>query len=242
MAGRTEERFIPALRFRALTPLFDRVVGATRHERVFKRRVLERAAIREGEAVLDLACGTGTLAIAAARAVPGARITGVDGDPDILRRARTKAEAAGVEISLDEGLSTELPYGDGSFDVVLSTLFFHHLSEDAKRRSMQEVRRVVRPGGRIVIGDVGRPQDPLMRVAVLGVRVFDGFDVTAGNVAGRLPGMLRDAGLEDVGVRDRMRTPLGTLEILTARGPELSQSPAPALTTPSPEKPEPRQP
>jgi ubiquinone/menaquinone biosynthesis C-methylase UbiE len=162
MVGPTEERFIPALRFRALTPLFDRVVGATRHERVFKQRVLERAAIREREAVLDLACGTGTLTIAAARAVPGARITGVDGDPDILRRARAKAEAAGVEIALDEGLSTELPYGEGSFDVVLSTLFFHHLTDDAKRRSTREVQRVVRPGGRIVIGDVGRPQDPLM--------------------------------------------------------------------------------
>jgi hypothetical protein len=52
------------------------------------------------------------------------------------------------------------------------------------------------------------------------VRVFDGFDVTAANVAGRLQGMLQEAGLEKVGVSDRMRTPLGTLEILTARRPE----------------------
>jgi ubiquinone/menaquinone biosynthesis C-methylase UbiE len=209
------DRFIPALRFDSLTGLFDPVSKLTAREGAFKRRVLERAALVEGQRVLDLACGTGTLALAAARSVPGLRVTGVDGDRAILERARAKA---GREVAFDQGLSTELPYEDESFDVVLSTLFFHHLSEEAKLRSAEEVRRVLRPAGRVVIGDVGRPQDPLMRLAVrLTVQLLDGLDVTSGNVAGRLPATLRAGGLEDVRVTDRLRTPIGTLEIVTAR-------------------------
>jgi SAM-dependent methyltransferase len=210
----TQDRFIPALRFGWLTGLFDPVSKLTAREGTFKRRVLERAALAEGERVLDVACGTGTLALSAARSARNVRVTGVDGDPAILERARAKA---GNEVTFDEGLSTELPYEDGSFDVVLSTLFFHHLSDEAKLRSAEEVRRVLRPAGRVVIGDLGRPQDPLMRVAVLlTVQMLDGFDVTAGNVAGRLPATLREAGLEDVRVTDRVRAPIGTLEIVTA--------------------------
>jgi len=209
-----QDRFIPALRFGWLTGLFDPVSKLTAREGTFKRRVLERAALADGERVLDVACGTGTLALSAARSARSVRVTGVDGDPAILERARAKA---GNEVAFDEGLSTDLPYEDGSFDVVLSTLFFHHLSDEAKLRSTEEVRRVLRPAGRLVIGDLGRPQDPLMRVAVLlTVQMLDGFDVTSGNVAGRLPATLREAGLEDVRVTDRVRAPIGTLEIVTA--------------------------
>lgn len=217
MARTRDDPFIPALRFGALTGLFDPLTSLSRHTRVFRELVLERAAIREGEDVLDLACGTGTLAVAAARAVSGAHITGVDGDPAILERARAKAQKAAVEVRFDEGLSTELPYPDASFDVALSTLFFHHLSDDAKRRSGEELGRVLRPGGRAVIGDVGRPHGPVMRLAVLPVQLLDGFDVTGGNVAGRLPELLSRGGLGEVRVTDRMRTPLGTLEVLAAR-------------------------
>jgi ubiquinone/menaquinone biosynthesis C-methylase UbiE len=212
---RDRDRFVPALRFKWLTGLFDPVCRLTTREGAFKRRVLERAALVEGERVLDLACGTGTLALAAARSLPGLRVTGVDGDPAILARARAKA---GREVTFDQGLSTELPYEDESYDVVLSTLFFHHLSDQAKVDSAEEVRRVLRPAGRVVIGDVGRPQDRLMRVAVLlTVQILDGFDVTSGNVAGRLPATLQEGGLQDVHVTDRVRAPIGTLEIVTAR-------------------------
>ena len=210
------ERYIPALRFDSLTRIYDPVVALTTRERHFKRRVLERAALESGTAVLDLACGTGTLAIAAAAEAPGVSVTGVDGDPAILVRGREKARTAGAAISFDEGLSTELPYSAKTFDVVLSTLFFHHLDDAAKLRTGAEVRRVLRPGGRFVLGDWGRPQDPLMRIAFLAPQLFDGFETTRGNVAGRLPAILTEAGFGDVTVTDRFRTPLGTIEILSA--------------------------
>jgi ubiquinone/menaquinone biosynthesis C-methylase UbiE len=209
--------FLPALRFHRLTPLFDLVASVAVRDRAIKGRVLAHAAIAADEEVLDVGCGTGTLAVAAARSTPGARVTGLDADASILALARRKATVAGLELRFDEGRSTALPYADASFDVVLSTLFFHHLPDEAKRRTASELMRVLRPGGRLVVGDLGRPQDPLMRVAVLAtVQLLDGFATTALNVRGELPEVLATAGFQRVDVRDRIRTPTGTYEITTA--------------------------
>jgi ubiquinone/menaquinone biosynthesis C-methylase UbiE len=217
MPAEAERRYIPALRFHSLTPLFDPVVALVARERRLKSIVLERAAISAGEEVLDLGCGTGTLAIRAATAVPTARVTGLDADLAILERARVKARRARVEIDLDHGLAGEMPYEDGRFNVVLSTLLFHHLPDPEKQCAAREVKRVLAPGGRFVVGDVGRPHGPLMRIAVAStVQLVDGRTTTASNVRGELPGILEEAGLPEVTVADRLRTPSGTVEILTA--------------------------
>ncbi len=212
--------FIPALRFNVLTPLFDYVAAVAVRDRAIKRRVLAHAAIASGEDVLDVGCGTGTLAVAAARAAPGVSVTGLDADPSILARARKRAAATGPEVAFDEGRSNALPYADASFDLVLSTLFFHHLPDDSKRQTAAELVRVLRPGGRVVVGDLGRPQDPIMRIAVRAtVQLLDGVTTTALNVRGGLAEVLTGAGLQAVAVRDRLRTPTGSYEIITATGP-----------------------
>src|SRR3954466_6243034 len=144
MAGRRQQ-FVPALRFDALTRLYDPVVAISSRERGFKRRLLEHAKVKKGEAVLDLACGTGTLAIQVKEARPTADVSAIDADPSILGRAMAKAKHAGVEVHFERGLSTELPWNDRIFDVVLSTLFFHHLTDEAKADTAEEVHRVLRP-------------------------------------------------------------------------------------------------
>jgi ubiquinone/menaquinone biosynthesis C-methylase UbiE len=215
-----EADFIPALRYDRLTPLFDFVAAVAVRDRAIKRRVLARAAIAGNEQLLDLGCGTGTLAVAVARTAPGVRVTGLDADPAILTQARKKAAGAGLEIRFDQGMSTALPYADSSFDRVLSTLFFHHLPDDAKHQTAVELVRVLRPGGRIVVADLGTPQDQLMRIAVrTTVQLLDGVATTALNVRGELPRVLVDAGMRAVAVHDRMRTPTGTYEIVTGAHP-----------------------
>jgi ubiquinone/menaquinone biosynthesis C-methylase UbiE len=218
VAGRRQQ-FVPALRFDALTRIYDPVVAITSREGAFKRRLLEHARIKDGESVLDLACGTGTLAIDIKKDNPKAKVSGIDADRSILSRAKGKAKEAGVKIDFEQGLSNELPYDARTFDVVVSTLFFHHLTDEAKADTAEEIRRVLRLGGRVLIADWGRPQDPLMRVAFTSVQMLDGFRNTSSNVAGKLPEFLRDARLKRVSVVDRMRTPLGTIEILSGVRP-----------------------
>ena len=213
---RTPGAFIPALRFHRLTPLFDFVAAVTVRDRTIKRHVLAGAGLIGGEEVLDVGCGTGTLAVMAARAAVGVKVTGLDADSAILARARRRAAEADLELRFDEGTSTELPYEDGSFDAVLCTLMLHHLSDDDKRRTASELRRVLRRGGRVIVADPGRPQDPLMRTAVLmTVQMLDGFANTALNVRGELPELLAAAGFREAAPRKRIRAMTGTYEVLT---------------------------
>ena len=210
------ERYIPALAYRWLTPLYDPVVALTTREKTFKAALLKQADLRPGQRVLDLACGTATLTIAAKQRTPGADITGVDGDPEILQRARDKARHAGAELRFDQALSHQMPYQDASFEVVLSSLFFHHLDREAKLATFREVRRVLKPGGMFHVADWGKAANPLMRALFLIVQWLDGFATTADNVAGRLPAFMRDCGFAEVTETRRLATPLGSISLYQA--------------------------
>jgi ubiquinone/menaquinone biosynthesis C-methylase UbiE len=217
----TERRdYLPALRFRALTRVYDPLVRFTTREGLFKRLLIEQAAPAPGQRVLDLGCGTGTLAIEVKRREPAAEVVGLDADPEMLAQARRKAEEVGVELELTEGFSTELPYEDGSVDLVLSTLFFHHLDPDPKRQTVREIARVLRRGGELHVADWGRASDPVMAIASLGIRALDGFENTRDNFRGELPAIFEAEGLSDAEQTDRLRTPFGTLALYRARRPD----------------------
>jgi len=217
--GTKDPGYLPALRWKALTPLFDYVVRITTRERSSKLKLIEQAGIAPGDAVLDLGCGTGTLAIWLKQRVSGARVTGLDADPDVLSRARRKAFAASTPLKFVEASSTELPFPDQSFDAVLSTLFFHHLRDADKRKTLTEVARVLRPRGELHVADYGKPQGPVMAAAFLVVRAFDGFEPTAANARGELPELFRAAGFDQAERRAQLRTPLGTLAFYAGRKP-----------------------
>lgn len=107
--------------------------------------LVEFAGIRPAERVLDVACGTGVVAITAARA--GASVCGLDLTPELLEHARVNQEIAGCKVEWTEGDAESLPYPDASFDVVLSQ--FGHMFAPRPEVALAEMRRVLRPGGRI---------------------------------------------------------------------------------------------
>jgi ubiquinone/menaquinone biosynthesis C-methylase UbiE len=123
-------------------------------ERAFRERLVDLARMEPGDAVLDVGCGTGTLAIAAKRRVgaPGT-VIGMDASPEMIERAQRKAAKAGSDVAFRTGTVEALPFPDAQFDVVLSTLMLHHLPRPLRR----QCARVLKPGGRVLAVDFATP-------------------------------------------------------------------------------------
>lgn len=143
--------------------------------RVFYEGVLDLARLSPGQRVLDVGCGTGSLALAAKRRV-GAEgaVQGVDASPEMVARARHKAARAGLEVTFDAAPAQALPCSDGAFDVVLSTLMIHHLPDDARRQAVAEMQRVLKPGGRLLVVDLTHGHG--LWAALSPVSLFHGHD------------------------------------------------------------------
>lgn len=216
---RSDDDLVPALGWSSLARLYDPVVALTTREGYFKRELLRQASITEAASVLDLGCGTGTLAVQLARAFPTSTVTGIDGDDTVLRRARRKASEAGLEIRFDRGLASALPYPPDSFDRVVSTLFFHHLARSQKTETASAVLRVLRPGGQFHVADWGKPTSRLMRLLFYSVQLLDGFETTADNADGLLPEIIAAAGFRDVRINLEIGTLCGALTLYSAVKP-----------------------
>ncbi|HEV2444246.1 MAG TPA: class I SAM-dependent methyltransferase [Steroidobacteraceae bacterium] len=139
--------------------LYDAIVWLAMggRERRLRRRLLDLSGLRPGESVIDVGCGTGTLAILAKKNTGEAgKVFGVDASPEMLARARSKAVRAGIDVSFELAAAQALPFADFSFDLALSTMMLHHLGRVARRELAAELRRVIRPGGRALVVDFAR--------------------------------------------------------------------------------------
>ncbi len=220
MRGLNNEKYIPALSYDWLTGLYDPVVALTTRESAFKNALANQAGIAAGHRVLDLGCGTATLSILLKQKQPNAVIVGIDGDAKVLKIARKKAHKAGVEITFDEGMSFDLPYEDESFDRVVSSLFFHHLSRENKLETLREVSRVLKPNGEFHVADWGLPASRLMRRTSYLIQFLDGFETTADNFNGLLPKLITDAGFSFVKETNHFNSVFGTIRMHQCRKPE----------------------
>jgi ubiquinone/menaquinone biosynthesis C-methylase UbiE len=219
------QHYLPALRFRWLTRFYDRVVGRLLKEGSLKARLVRQADIRPGARVLDIGCGTATLTVMVQRCVPDAVVVGVDGDLETLALARRKARAAALPQRFCLALAQDLPLRRDSFDRVISSLFFHHLTPTAKGAVLSAASRVLEPAGELHVLDWGKAQDPLMRVAFLMVQAFDGFATTTDSVRGRLVATAGCSGFPEFVETYRERSLFGTLSLY--RGSLASRSSSP---------------
>ncbi|HSJ98711.1 MAG TPA: methyltransferase domain-containing protein [Myxococcota bacterium] len=204
--------FVPAAGVDWLLPLYDplcRLLGAHRH----RERLLDAAAIRPGDRVLDLGCGTGALSLQVKRRHPDARVTGLDPDAKALERSRAKAARAGVAVEWRQGFGDALPFPDASFERVVSSLVLHHLTHDGRRATLAEVARVLAPSGTIHVLDFGPPHGTLDRLLL---HAFHRDDRLEDNLAGRIPALMAGAGLADAREVAQVRSLFGSLSIWRA--------------------------
>jgi len=125
----------------------------------FREKVIDLARLKPGESVLDVGCGTGTLAIAAKRRVgPTGKVSGIDASLEMIARASKKSRKAGVEVVFKNEVVEALPFPNAHFNAVLSTLMLHHLPRKTREQCAREMRRVLTPGGRVLAVDFGEAE------------------------------------------------------------------------------------
>ncbi|MCP5432703.1 MAG: class I SAM-dependent methyltransferase [Alphaproteobacteria bacterium] len=216
MSGRTD--YTPALGVRWLTPLYDSAIALLTRENAWRTMLAEAIDLKNGERLLDVGCGTGSLAVRLAAMRRGADVHGIDPDPDVLSRARLKAAKAGVSVAFHEGFLVEsFLAGQDQFDVIASSLVFHQVPLEGKRDLLSMMRRAMQPAGRLVIADYGLQRTALMRRLFRAtVQSLDGVDDTQPNADGLLPELINDAGFAGVEEARVIPTATGSISILTA--------------------------
>lgn len=147
-----QRTFLPAAGHDWFLPLYDPLTKLLGVDRI-RTALLDQAALQPRDRVLDVGCGTGTLAVLIKRLHPTVEVIGLDPDPKALSRARRKAGRAEVSIQFDRGFADSLEYPDATFDRVFSSLMFHHLERDVRQATLREIRRVLKPRGRLEFVD-----------------------------------------------------------------------------------------
>ena len=203
--------YIPALKFNKLTGYYDWLIRFFLKEHQWKAKLIENIHNSEPENILDIGCGTATLTIMLKKEFAQARVTGIDGDENILKIASKKVKSLDLNIELKQALSYKLPYNDNSFDIVVSSLMLHHMTDENKIKTIREVHRVLRQKGHW-----GKPTRYYIRILFYLVQLLDGFETTKSNVKGRLPEFLINSGMATVEEPQRISTILGSISIYSA--------------------------
>lgn len=211
-----QAKYIPALRFKWLTPLYDFLINLTMPEKKIKQALIETANIPAGVKVLDFGCGTATLTMMVKEIYPEAKVTGIDVDRKIVDRAiqKIKEKKLGVFLLVYDG--KQLPFQRNAFNRIVSCLVFHHLDTETKQKSLTEIFRILSKDGQLHIADFGRSKSWVQRTLFNLIRGLDGFKSTDANAKGLLPELISDAGFENVVIKKRFKTMFGEVQIISA--------------------------
>ncbi|MEJ2853118.1 MULTISPECIES: class I SAM-dependent methyltransferase [unclassified Saccharothrix] len=176
-----------AIRYAHTYEMLSVVVFAGRRRRTYSRFV-ELAGVRAGDRVLDIGCGPGYLTSLAAGA--GGSAVGVDVSEPMVEEAR-RLRGSGT-CTFEIGHAEALPFEDESFDVIVSALAVHHIPEEHRATAYAEMRRVLKPGGRVLIADFRPPRSGVGRHLV---RAITGGEMMSHNPVERIAPMMAEAGL-----------------------------------------------
>ena len=162
----------------------------------FRRKQIHLAGLREGDKVLEVGCCTGTLSFLSKLAVgETGEVRGIDIAPKMVSRSEEKARKAGLDIAFEVASIDELPHPDAHFDVVISSMMFHHLPVDIKRKGLGEIRRVLKDDGRFLLCDFCSPHW-LTVIPMYLMMIWRPY--TRYQLFGKLPGLVRESGFETV--------------------------------------------
>ncbi|MDT5224371.1 MAG: hypothetical protein QOG19_1778 [Mycobacterium sp.] len=213
------QSFTPAAGNPKLTKYYDTVVALMARERRWRTEAIRQLSLKPGEVVVDVGCGTGSLAVMMKRHESAARVIGVDPDPEVLAIARDKTRKAGVAVEFVRGMGDRAAdlVGAGTADKTVSSLVLHQCPVPMKRAIIANMFQLLRPGGELVIADFGLQRNALMRNGFRIVQWADGKDDTQPNADGILPELIEQAGFLDVTEVSVTPTISGSISVYHAR-------------------------
>ena len=207
------DKFLPAARFNALTERFDFICELIGFDKEYRRQIVDALNLPDKKLrVLDVGCGTGTLAVELKKEKPNVDVCGVDPDKKILALARKKIIKEDVNVYLKQAYAQKLPFPNGHFNVAYSSLVWHHIPDATKQECVNEVFRVLKKGCIFVLSDMGKPKHWWLPSYTHFARFFE--DGKA-NYEGRIPEMMEKAGFEIV----KKKPWKNSVEILAGRKP-----------------------
>lgn len=193
MAYQPNYKYIPPFEFDFLTPIYDYTCSIIGLGKGFRQQVLKSVEIKSGQTILDVGCGTGVFLEVLKQKYPNVKAVGVDPDKKALKIACKRLADEGIE--LKESFAESLPLGDQSVDIVFSSLAFHHMPSVIKQKAIQEIHRVLRPGGKVVIADFGPMRNRILARVLF---FWEKFEYLEGNLKGLIPQFLNQTGFRNV--------------------------------------------
>lgn len=198
--------YLPAAGRDIFLPCYDLLTRMLGMHRVYDA-LLTQAELVDGHHVLEIGCGTGNLTVRTKRTQPGIDVVGSDPDPRALARAQRKGRGLSG-IRFERGYAQDLPYGDAEFDRVLSSMMLHHLPDEDKAAAAAEIFRVLRPGGRLHLVDIG---GAMTAHDGLAARFMMHNRHAAANLGDSIPRLLRAAGFDCTEIATHQHRVVGRL-------------------------------
>jgi ubiquinone/menaquinone biosynthesis C-methylase UbiE len=197
-------------------PLVERMSFG--RERRFREKTLALLDLKPSARVLDVGCGTGSLTMMIAGQLGGeGKVVGIDAAPRMIAIARRKAARAGSRAEFAVGVAEALEFADAAFDVVVNSMFLHHIDRELKQLALGEMFRVLTPGGQLCTADIDRPSTRLAGFIGWAGRYLLCQPELEDNLNGRLPELMRDSGFREVLRSEHL---YGLVSFFTARKPD----------------------
>ena len=214
-----EPRYVPALGYHFLTPFYDTVIALMTREMTWRKALVKQIAADQRDVVVDIGCGTGTLAVMLKRASPYTTVYGIDPDPGVLGRAEIKARDKGVLVHFMQGYGADTAERTAALRVnkLVSSLVFHQVPLEGKREILHSMFAALRPGGEIHIADYGLQRSVLMRLLFRQIQNLDGYAATQANADGVLPVLMEEIGFDAVRENRVIATPTGSISLYSGR-------------------------
>ncbi|MDO8642440.1 MAG: methyltransferase domain-containing protein [Candidatus Woesearchaeota archaeon] len=207
------DKFLPAARFNALAERYDFICEWVGFDTTYRQNIIDALHLPNKKMrVLDVGCGTGTLAVELKKEKANVEVHGVDPDEKILALARKKIAKNKMEVHLNKAYAQKLPFPDRHFDAAYSSLVWHHIPDHAKQDCFDEIFRVLKKGGVFVLSDFGKPKHWWLPSYSHFARFFEEGKA---NYDGLMPTMMETAGFELITSK-----PLkNSIELLVGRKP-----------------------